>query len=184
MEWKTLSEHNEQGLEEKNVQIEEKVRKKRSQEDKIGRQKYHEVLTKRVLGQNEQILDELRWIRHRLKALGESDIDVPMLEKYAVKDQVDLEILQRIREVGVLGVFPKDVAKDSALSKYGLEYYDVSRRIVRMNKRLKLETGELLFEKRGHRWALTGFAFDVYGATESEVEVARSNSNVESAEGL
>ena len=72
------------------------------------------------------------------------------------------------------GVFPKDVAKDPALGKYGLAHYDVSRRIVRMNKRLRFEAGELLFEKRGHQWALTGFAFDVYG--ESEVEVARSNS--------
>jgi hypothetical protein len=108
-------------------------------------------LTKRVLGQNEQILAELRWIRHRLKNIGESDLDVPMLQKYAVKDQVDLEILQRIREVGVQGVFPKDVAEYvNKLGKYRLAYYDVSRRIVRMNKRLHFETGECLFEKRGH----------------------------------
>jgi hypothetical protein len=59
----------------------------------------------------------------------------------------------------------------------------VSRRLVRMNRRLHFETGELLFEKRGHRWALTRFAFDV--CCESEVEVARSNSsNVESGESL
>ena len=43
-------------------------------------------------------------------------------------------------------------------------------------KRLDFETGEFLFEKRGHRWALTRFAFDVYG--ETEVEVARGNSVV------
>jgi hypothetical protein len=169
MEWNVLSEPNVQGLEEKNVQIEEKVRKKRSQEDKIGRLKYHEVLTKRVLGQNEQILAELRWIRHKLKSIGESDLDVPMLQKYAVKDQVDLEILERIRQVGVQGIFPKDVANDPAFSQYGLKYYDISRRIVRMNKRLHFETGECLFEKRGHKWALTSFAFEVWGETEKEV---------------
>jgi hypothetical protein len=45
-----------------------------------------------------------------------------------------------------------------------------------MNRRLKLETGELLFEKRGRRWALTRFAFDVYG--ETEAEVAHDNSAV------
>jgi hypothetical protein len=44
---------------------------------------------------------------------------------------------------------------------------------VMMNRRLKLETGELLFEKRGHRWALTSFAVDVYG--ETEFKVLRSN---------
>ncbi len=31
-----------------------------------------------------------------------------------------------------------------------------------MNKRLHFETGKCLFEKRGHAWALTRFAFDSY----------------------
>ena len=144
----------------------EKPCRKRSVEEKVGRLKYHEVLTKRLLVQSERILDELRWIRHRLRALGECDVDVPMVERFAVKDEVDLEIMQLVREAGVAGVFPKDVAKHPALAKYGLEYYDVSRRIVRMNKRLRYEVGELLFEKRGHRWALTRFAFDRYGETD------------------
>jgi hypothetical protein len=39
-----------------------------------------------------------------------------------------------------------------------------------LNKRLHFETGKVLFEKRGHRWALTKFAFDVYGAAENDVE--------------
>ena len=38
-----------------------------------------------------------------------------------------------------------------------------------MNKRLKIETGELLFEKRGHKWALTRFAFEIYGAIQEEI---------------
>ncbi len=31
-----------------------------------------------------------------------------------------------------------------------------------MNKRLHFETGKCLFEKRGHSWALTMFAFESY----------------------
>lgn len=139
--------------------------KKRSREAKVGRLKYHEVVTKKILQVNEQILLELRWMRHRLRALGESDIDMPMLQRYAVCDVVDLEIMDRVHQAGDFGVFPKDVAK--GLQQFKLRYYDVSRRIVRMNKRLKLEIGELLFEKRGHRWALTRFAFDVYGSVEN-----------------
>jgi hypothetical protein len=50
-------------------------------------------------------------------------------------------------------VFPNDVAKHFALAKYGLEYYDVSRRIVRINKRSHFEVGELSFEKR---WSSMG----------------------------
>jgi hypothetical protein len=34
-----------------------------------------------------------------------------------------------------------------------------------MNKRLYFETKEYLFEKRGHKWALTSFGFDVWGET-------------------
>jgi hypothetical protein len=148
----------------------EKPQKKRSIEDKVGRQKWHQVLTKKVYLQNERILDELRWIRHRLKALGESDIDMPMLERYAFEDQVDLEIFQRVMTTGDIGVFPKDVAADPALARFQLRYFHVSRRIVRMNKRLHFETGECLFEKRGHKWAVTAFGFDVWGKSKKEFE--------------
>jgi hypothetical protein len=171
-----MIEQEEQISTEKSVQTEEnrveKVHKKdpRSIENKLGRQKYHEVLTKKVFAQNEQILDELRWIRHRVKALGESDIDMPMLERYAFRDQVDSEIFQRLMTAGDSGVFPKDVAVDVALAKYHLRYYDVSRRIVRMNKRLHFEVGEFLFEKRGHRWAVTKFGFEVWGKSKKEFD--------------
>jgi hypothetical protein len=68
----------------------------------------------------------------------------------------------------MVGLFPKDVG--ASLQQYKLEYYDVSRRIVRMNKRLQVETGELLFEKRGHKWALTFFGFEICGKTEKDLE--------------
>jgi hypothetical protein len=91
-----------------------------------------------------------------------------MIEKIACVDQVDIEILDSVYRAGVKGVFPKDVAKEiNALDAYDLKYYDVSRRIVRMNKRLMSETGECLFEKRGWKWALTSFAFNVWGETEA-----------------
>jgi hypothetical protein len=84
-----------------------------------------------------------------------------------------VEIIETVKEVGNSGVFPKDVA--ASLQQYKLEYYDVSRRIVRMNRRLQLETGELLFEKRGHKWALTRFAFEVYGAGDLAEAVTLQN---------
>ena len=118
-----MIEQDEQISGENSVQIEEnsvgKVRKKdpRSIENKLGRQKWHEIKTDKIYAQNKQILDELRWIRHRLKALGESDIDMPMLERYAFRDQVDSEIFQRIMTAGDSGVFPKDVAVDVSLGE-------------------------------------------------------------------
>jgi hypothetical protein len=112
----------------------------------------------------EKIEETQRVILNGLKGAGYFRFDVPLIQRYACRDQVDVEIVERVREAGAQGVFPKDVAK--GLQQYGLVYYDVSRRIVRMNKRLQLETGELLFEKRGHKWALTSFGFDAWGGIE------------------
>jgi hypothetical protein len=175
MEGFIVIKQDEQDMGEKAVQMDEKViqtcKKGRSQADKVGRIKYQTVLLKEVKGQNKQILEGLRWIRHKLDRMGEAEYSASDVEGFAIQDQVDREILQKVREAGDPGVFPKDVAEYvNKLGAYGLKYYDVSRRIVRMNKRLHFETGKVLFEKRGHKWALTRFAFDVYGDAEAEAK--------------
>ena len=182
MEWNILTEHVEQGLGDVPVQTSEKtvekLKKKRDPSDKAGINRYNQQLIRQTLAAVEGIKTELRWVRHRLEKIGEAVYDEPTVEGFAVQDQVDREILQRVREVGDAGVFPKDVAVwVNKLGAYGLKYYDVSRRIVRMNKRLHFETGKFLFEKRGHRWALTRFAFDAYGAVEKDWEVERAGAS-------
>ncbi len=144
----------------------EKQKKPRSQEEKIGRLKYNQFLLKRVLDKIERVEETQRVILNGLKGAGYFRFSVPLLQRFACLDQVDIDIIDIVKEVGIAGVFPKDVA--SIMQQYKLEYYDVSRRIVRMNKRLRVETGESLFEKRGHKWALTRFAFEVYGAIQEE----------------
>lgn len=165
----------EQGLSEKVIQT---CKKGRSPEEKIGRIKYNQVLLKHALAEIAEVKGDLRVIRNALESAGFMRFTVPVVQKFAFVDKVDEEIFELVRTKGSFGMFPKDVATE--LGQYDLAYYDVSRRIVRMNKRLKEETGHVLFEKRGHRWALTRFAFDVYGATEEEV--AQGNSDVESIE--
>ena len=170
-----MTEQDEQGLGENVVQT---CKKGRSGEEKIGRIKYNQVLLKRALSEIAEVKGDLRVIRNALESAGFMRFGTPMLQKFAFVDKVDEAIFDSVKTSGDNGVFPKDVAAE--LARYDLAYYDVSRRIVRMNKRLHVETGKLLFEKRGHKWALTKFGFDVYGATESEAEVARSNSAEES----
>jgi hypothetical protein len=158
-----------QEISENPVQSAEKnIRRRRSHEEKIGRLKYNQQLLKRVLGKVEEVRDMQRIILNGLKGAGYFHFDRPVIERLACQDQVDLEICEILHEAGSDGVFPKDVAKELG---QGLEYYGVSRRIVRMNKRLEHQTGERLFEKRGHRWALTRFAFEVWGETEEDEEV-------------
>ena len=178
-----MIEQEKQDSEEKIVQTlekdHEKPRKKRTAEQKIGRQKVHEIKTNKVYSQNERILEQLRWIRIRLERIGEADYSVKDVEGFAVHDEVDREIVQRIREAGLPGVLPKFAAADVNLrGNFALKYYDVSRRILRMNKRLHHKTGKCLFEKRGHAWALTRFAFDSYDEPlELSSEVSLSTSS-------
>jgi hypothetical protein len=89
MEWKALNEQDKQDLAEISVQTSDKDREKpknkRSAEEKIGRLKYHEVLTKKVFAQNERLLDELRWIRRRLERIGEAEYSVIDVEGFAAR---------------------------------------------------------------------------------------------------
>lgn len=143
------------------VQTEGKtVKKSRSQEAKVGRHKWNQQLLKRILAEVHDTREIQRIILNGLKGAGYFHFGVPMIQKISCQNQVDLDILDAVYEAGQQGIFPRDVAKQ--LSQYGLKYYEVSRRILRMNKRLTHETGEKLFEKRGWKWALTRFAFEVW----------------------
>lgn len=148
------------------------VRKKgRTQAEKIGRLKYNQWLLKRILTEMKEVRNMQRIILNGLKGAGYFHFGVPMIQRIACVDAVDLNILEIVMEAGVKGVFPKDVAREiNAFDAYDLKYYEVSRRIVRMNKRLEYETGERLFEKRGWKWALTRFALELWGETEKEMK--------------
>ena len=98
-----MTEHIEQGLSGKAVQSSmegaEKAKKKRSEAEKLGRHRWNQDLLKRVLDTQERIECELRWVRHKLDRLGEADYSKEDVERFAVLDAVDKEILQRLRKL-------------------------------------------------------------------------------------
>jgi hypothetical protein len=75
------------------------------------------------------------------------------IQRVTCQDEVDAEIIQCLVQADDGGVLPSAIAND--LSRYGLRRWDVTRRIQRMNKRLRKELGKPVAEKRGHRWALS-----------------------------
>jgi hypothetical protein len=157
---------NEQVAQETGALAVRKAKKKRSMAEKYGRFRWILILLERMDARLDRIEAMQDVILNGLEGAGYFKFTVPLIQKVAIKDQVDLEILHRVFEAGREGVFPKEVA--AGLSQYGLVYYDVSRRIVRMNKRLFAKTREFLFEKRGHKWALTSFAFESWGKTNNQ----------------
>jgi hypothetical protein len=136
-----------------------KVRKKRSQSDKIGRLKYNQELLKRILDRIEHVEQMQRTIVKGLE--GMFNFQKPFIQKIACADEVDAEILELLYESQPDGLFPKDVA--ARLTQFKLNRFQVLRRIKAMNRRLEKEIGQHVAEKRGHHWALTGFAVEVWG---------------------
>lgn len=76
-------------------------------------------------------------------------------------DEVNREILQLLFEAGSHSVLSMDWA--AKLARFKVTRHQVSRRILRMNKRLEKEFGEHAAEKRGWHWALTGFVVEAWG---------------------
>jgi len=82
------------------------------------------------------------------------------IQKVACQDEVDAEIIERLFQADDGGVLPSVIAND--LSSYGLRRWGVTRRIQRMNKKLRKELGKPIAEKRGRRWALSNFMRNIW----------------------
>jgi hypothetical protein len=133
--------------------------KRRSQSEKIGRNKYNQQLLKRALQEIQEIKLMQRTILAGLK--GMFHFQKPMVQKIACVDEVDSEILELVYEAGGQGMLPRDLA--ARLSTFKVRRHQVSRRIQRMNKRVQTEIGETVVEKRGWHWALTTWALEIWG---------------------
>ena len=126
------SEHSGMETAEKTVQ---NIKKKRSQSDKIGRLKYNQQLLKQTLTEIEEVKLMLRTIFAGLK--DSFNFDKSLIERIACPDEVDREILRLLFEAGSPGLLPKDLALN--LKKFKVTRHQVSRRLLRMNKRLEKE---------------------------------------------
>jgi hypothetical protein len=151
--------HSDMETEKKPVQTD---KKRRSQSDKIGRLKYNQQLLKQTLSEIEDVKLMLRTIFAGLK--GSFNFEQTLIERIACEDEVDKEILQALFEAGSPGLLPKELV--FRLERFKVTRHQISRRILRMNKRLKKEFGEHAAEKRGWHWALTNFIVETWGETE------------------
>jgi hypothetical protein len=89
---------------------------------------------------------------------GSFNFEQSLIERVVCKDEIDREMLQALFEAGSPGSLPKDMAVK--LGGFKVTRHQISRRILRMNKRLIKEFGERVAEKRGWKWALTSFAYE------------------------
>ena len=158
MEQISWSVHSDMETSEKPVQ---NTKKRRNQSDKVGRLKYNQQLLKKTLAEVEEVKLMLRTIFAGLK--GSFDFEQSLIERVAYRDELDKEILQAIFEAGSPGLLPKDLA--AKLNAFKVTRHQISRRILRMNKRLEKEFGEHVAEKRGWHWAITNFVLETWNET-------------------
>ena len=147
---------------ENSVEPVQKPKKKRSQSDKIGRLKFNQQLLKQTPSEVGEVKLMLRAIFAGLQ--GSFNFEKSLIERVACEDDADVEILQLLFEAGCSGLLPKDLA--AKLERFKVMRHQVSRRILRMNKRVEKEFGEHVAEKRGQHWALSSFAVETWGETD------------------
>jgi hypothetical protein len=103
-----------------------------------------------------------------LQAEGFFVFEKSLIEEAACEDEVDRAILQVLFEAGSPGLLPKDIA--AKLTEFKIARHQVTRRIVRMNKRLAKELDSVVVERHGWCWAMTSFGVDAYKASEKDLQ--------------
>ena len=130
-----------------------------------------------------------RTIRLLLLCFLDADVcrptDAPWLSRRTISclraHEIDRGIVQVLREVGDGGILPSHLS--GRLNMANVDRWRVTRRVQRMNKRLGKELGQALAEKRGHRWAMTGFAYGILLFTQEELEGHDGSAEVAAAVG-
>ena len=69
------------------------------------------------------------------RAKGSFNFEQSLIERIACEDEVDQEILRLLFETGSSGLLPKDLAV--RLDRFNIMRHQVSRRILRMNRRIE-----------------------------------------------
>ena len=125
----------------------EKAKKRRSQEEKMGRRKWI-IRTLKRIEQTQKRIDR----RTRMLAAGLRELFIlgeDYVSMVACQDEIDVALLNALREAGAAGRQSGELA-----AQLDIDHRDVSRRIYRMNKRMEQEIGENIIEKHGHKWKL------------------------------
>jgi hypothetical protein len=138
---------------------------KRSQADKVGKLKY-------LLAKDKKLDRDVAEIKLLLRVIFAGLMDSlhfekSLIEEAACEDEIDKAILQVLFEAGAPGLLPKDIA--AKLAEFKIARHQVTRRIVRMNKRLAKELDSAVVERRGWCWAMTSFGVDAYKASEKDL---------------
>jgi len=145
-----------------------KRRKRRSQEEKLGRRKWIIRKLKQLDAAVKRIDGRTRMLAAGLRELLMLDEDY--VSMVACKDDVDHAILNLLREGRHVGKRTGELA-----TELGIDDRRISERIYRMNKRMEYEIEEPIITKQNGKWRLIrklrrDFAAARPNTTDEEIE--------------
>ena len=161
--WSDGAEHSVKACNEGSSQLSQN---RRSPAEKYGRYRWIEMLQRRILERVERMEKRQRLILKGLQHYFVFPEDYVL--NVIAETPLDHAILQVLREAGAKGVLPSKIAYQ--LRTYGVNRFKVTRRIKAMNRRLQTELGYHAAEKVGHKWVLTDFVLDIWGASKEEMK--------------
>ena len=85
------------------------------------------------------------------------EVDDQYVISIICRDEADEALLAYLKSKGENGVTPTEACNTKELRRYRFKPYHITRRIQRMNKRLKAELGKPVAESYSRRWILTSF---------------------------
>ena len=98
-----------------------------------------------------------------------AEIDKDYIMSAVCQDEADEALLTYLRSKGDQGITPTEACAAKQLARFHFKPFHITRRIQRMNKRLKAELDKPVAEKHGRRWVLTRFVYKAWGATKEEI---------------
>jgi len=160
-------------------------KKRRSQADKVGKFRY---LNHKVDG----VKDEVRLLRKQINAKLDtlinnlqplmSEIGGEFIVGVVCKDEADVALLDYLRSKGDGGITPSEASAAPELRRFKFKPYKVTRRIQRMNARLRQALGKPLAESYMRRWVLTSFVLRAFGLSKQDLEAEQLEEDLEEDE--
>ena len=146
-------------------------RRKRSPWDKEGKFRYlNRKLDKiaKEFRQGFKLLDtRMRVLTKTLAPLME--VEEEYIKTVVCKDEGDLALLAYMISKGDNGITPTEASSARELKHFRFKPFHITRRVQRMNSRLKDELGKPMAESYSRRWVLTKFVQNAFGLTRKDV---------------
>ena len=151
---------------------EKSAKKRRSPWDKEGKFRY---LHRKLDSIRKEVREGFKRQEARFRVLMNTlspfleGIHKDYIQEIVCRDEADEALLAYLVSKGDLGITPSEASAAKELGRFRFKPYHITRRIQRMNKRLKAELDKPLAESYARRWVMTSFAHKAWGATKEEI---------------